>query len=404
MYIARQPIFNTELQVYAYELLYRSSIAATTFGGVEGNVATATVLAGLFNFGFEEIVGNKKAFVNFDEDLLFTETPYMVSSSKLVVEVLETVEPSEKILSKLKQLRKEGYAVALDDFGKNYDDYPLVETANIIKYDILQTPLDELKGAVEKTIRDGKVALAEKIETYEEFIKAKEMGFKLFQGYFFSKPYIVGQYNSEKSYTVEYSVLIAELHKEEPSFDELSRIFETNVDLAYRVFILAGVKRADNNLKSMKEALLKIGINDLILWISVLMIKDSGARKPTELTRLSLTRAKFAEKLVANKIFPLYKKDAFLLGLFSTIDALLDKKMEDIVQDLPFSDELKAALVQEPSEYNKLYDFMLSYENGTVNADDFEFGTNKDKMELVSKLYIEAVRWQDSVLSSIQGV
>ncbi len=401
MYIARQPIFNTEMKVYAYELLYRSSLAATSFGGVESDVATATLLAGLFSCGFEEIVGEKKAFVNFEEALLFTKTPYMVPSNQLVIEVLENVEPSDKVKEKLKEYRKEGYAVALDDFVMDYNEYPLVEMANIIKFDLIQTPLSELKDVVKQVISDGKVALAEKIETYEEFILAKEMGFKLFQGYFFSKPYIVSEYDNEKPYTVEYSVLMAELNKPEPSFDELSKIFEMNIDLVYRVFLLAGVKRVDNNFKSIKEALVKIGINDLILWISVLMIKDSGSKKPTELTRLSLTRAKFSENLAKNRIFPLDKSDAFLLGLFSTVDALLDKRMEDVVDDLPFSDELKKALVYKPSKFNRLYDFILSYEDGSLSSENYDFLSDSVKVDLVSNLYIQSVQWQDSVLATV---
>ncbi len=192
MYIARQAIFNRDLKVYGYELLYRSNKDAKGFSGASSNVATASVIAGTFENGVGLIADKKKAFINFDEEMLFSDLPYLLKSNELVIENLETVQGTPPVVRRVKKLRKDGYSIALDDFVHSYDEYPLVPYANIIKYDLMATPLDRIEPDVKKALDSGKILLAEKVETREEFEKAKEMGFHLFQGYFFQKPQTVG--------------------------------------------------------------------------------------------------------------------------------------------------------------------------------------------------------------------
>lgn len=403
MYIARQPIFDREMNVYAYELLYRSSIDSVQFGNTSMTAATATVLAGLFEDGIEIITGNKKAFVNFDEEILLADHSFDMDPGKIVIEVLEGVKSSEKLISRLNEIRKKGYWIALDDFEEDYDNFPLVKQAHIIKYDLMKTPLDSLTDEVKKALSDKKILLAEKVETQEEFLKAKEMGFHLFQGYFFQKPYIIGKSENKAPSSMQYAMILSELNEEEPSYDKIAKIFESNIDLAYKVIKRAGSKHFEESVTSIKRALTYMGLKELKFWVSILMIKEVSSDKPPELVRISLIRAKFADLLSQTKVFDTQASEAFMLGMFSVIDALLDKKMEDIVKDMPFSEELKKALLGKGGKLNELLDFIKEYEHGNFEKDSKDIMIDSRNLNIVSKLYFEALRWANKTFESMDS-
>ncbi len=404
MYIARQPIFNRDLKVYAYELLYRSSSEDTYFENVSGTIATATLLGALLELGLKQIVSDKKAFINFDEEILLSETPFLLPMDNVVIEILETVKPDVEIISRLKKLSERGYWLALDDFDEDYDTFPFVKCANIIKFDVRQKPLSEIKDSVEKALNDNKIILAEKVETQEEFELAKEMGFHLFQGFFFSKPKIVGSSSNTSPNSISYAILFNELYKEEPSFQKLAELFEVNINTAYKVLRLGGDRNFGGDINFIKKSLQDIGLRDLKRWVSVVMVSDAGADKPMELFRLSLIRAKFAELLTRRRIFNNNIQEAFLLGLFSLLDAMFDKPMKKVVTGLPLSDDAKNCLKKLDSNYNPLYQFIIEYENGEIDMDYLKQKFSEEQIKQQTDCYLEAVKWQSAVFETFEDV
>ncbi len=404
MYIARQPIFNRDMKVYAYELLYRDDINSSRFGSTSNQVATATVMAGLFENGINNITDGKKAFVNFDEEMLFSDVPYLFKPNELVIENLETVRATEQVVDRITKLREDGYTIALDDFVEDYDSYDLVEQARIIKFDLIATPLSEISEPVKKALRDGKLILAEKVESLEEFEEAKRMGFHLFQGFFFQKPYIVSKSESKVSYAAHYALILSELNKSEPSFQKLAEIFETNIDLAYKVIKLAGNKNIDEDIYSIKKALVYMGFADLKLWVSILMMRDIGSHKSPELMRLALVRAKFAELLCKRKIVDTMPLESFMLGLFSTLDALMDEDMLTLMLDMPFSEELKNGLIRKSGQLKDLFDFMIAYESGNLGELENPILREGADTNLVYESYLEAVAWGGEMYKEMKRV
>ncbi|MDD3306309.1 MAG: EAL domain-containing protein [Acetobacterium sp.] len=182
MFIARQPIFNTQLEVYGYELLFRLNSRSTQFGGVSSQGATAMVITGLFESGLENLIEDKIAFINFDEIFIHSEAVELIKPDRMIVEMLENIEVSSNLMARLADIKAMGYSIALDDFAQTYQTYPLTPLADIIKYDLLVTPLDTIAADIPAGLAQGKILLAEKVETQEEFLKAKALGFSLFQG------------------------------------------------------------------------------------------------------------------------------------------------------------------------------------------------------------------------------
>lgn len=400
MYIARQPIFDKAKEVYGYELLFRNSTGSITYTGSSAEGSTAVVLGGLFELGVEKIVGKKKAFVNFNYNSLLSSSIELVDPSTLIVEVLEDVKVDRRLMRRLETLHKEGYRIALDDFIHSVKDYKIVPIADIIKYDLIATPLHTIREEVMEAIRRKKILLAEKVETEEEFIEARKMGFHLFQGYFFSKPVIVAGLKGKKPDISIYRRILNELHSDDPSFQALSEILETDVSVAYRLVNIVSKRNENDIQKGLKSALIKMGLSDFERWVHIIMLQDLSANKPHELIRTSLIRSKFGE-LVAYNCGSLYHRtsEISLMCLFSVLDAMLDLTMEEAMKDLSISDDIKDALVKREGPLEPVLKLAEAYEKGQWgDIDELSKEIGIDSSRLVN-WYMDSITWTDRIMS-----
>ena len=398
MFIARQPIFKRNLEIYGYELLYRSSSTSVQFDGTLSHVATATVIGGLFESGIEHIIENKRAFINFDENFIHSDSLELIEPDKLIIEMLEDVEINQALIERLKILKNKGYKIALDDFIEKYEDYPLIPYADIIKFDLIATPLETIETDVHLALSQRKILLAEKIETKEEFLKAKEMGFHLFQGYFFSKPDIAGRMCDKFPSKIQYIRLIKELKKEEPSYQKLAEIVKNDVKLAYRLMRVISVRSGDELIYSIKKALVFMGLKEIERWIHILMIRDIGESKPEELVRVSLVRTKFAEAIALYGKFKNMKYEASMMGLFSVLDAVLDTTMEEALEGIAIPESIKNALIYGKGALNDVYKLIIAYERGNWE-EVITFSEKVDiNVDVLFEEYLNSVKWAKGTL------
>lgn len=400
MFIARQPIFDKSIKVYGYELLYRAGEKSQTYDSSSSEKSTATVLGGLFELGLDQLVANKKAFVNFDDHFLMSDSIELINANSLVIEILEDTPVTEALLQRIAYLKSKGYKIALDDFAENFEKYPIVPITDIIKYDILITPLETIENDVKQALRQNKILLAEKIETREEFQKAFDMGFHLFQGYFFSKPSIIGGLLSKKTANTVYQRIIAELHKPEPSYHKIAEIVSTDVNMAYRV-MKAGKKLGDEDIsKTIQYALVKMGLHELERWINILMLQELSAQKPFELVRLSLLRSKFGELIAANSNFRSRRYEISLMGLFSVLDAMLDQPMELALEGVSISNDVKDALVLKKGALIPISNIVYAYENGHWNEIPPLADSIHIKQEKLYELYLQSIEWTNRIIEN----
>ena len=397
MFIARQPIFNKRLDVFGYELLFRADSKATAFGGVSSQKATATVIGGLFEEGISNIVENKYAFVNFDEHFIHSDSLELISPDQLIIEMLEDIKVDNRLIRRLEEIKDKGYKIALDDFVEDYDDYPLVSLARIIKFDLLETPLGTIEEDVKKALADRKVILAEKVESKEIFMQAKEMGFHLFQGYFFSRPSLISKSNIRTSSRTQYTRMLWELKKEEPSYQILAGIIEKDVNLAYRFMKVISHRSKKTLIDSIKTGLTYMGLDEIERWVSILMLQDMGKDKPKELVVMSLVRTKFAEEISRHKGNGYMRHEASMMGLFSTLDAMLDRTMEEALEGIALTPSIKEALVEKKGKLYPIYRLLLAYERG----DWIEVATiaveEKIDPTILGEDYLESIKWANEV-------
>ncbi|MBF0495065.1 MAG: HDOD domain-containing protein [Deltaproteobacteria bacterium] len=397
IYLARQPIFDKNKEIYGYELLFRDGLI-NIFPKINGDVATSKILSNtFFSIGLDQIVGDKKAFINFTKELLINKIPTIFPKANIVVEVLEDVEPDDDVIESCRFMSKQGYEIALDDFFYEEKLIPLISIANIIKFDFRLTPPDHIRNVLRKLSAYKLTFLAEKIETYEEFNEALKMGFSYFQGYFFSKPEIL-KGKDIPSYKINYLQILSEINKENFKFSELENIINRDISISYKLlkYLNSAFLGRPNKISSIKDALILLGESGIKQFISVIATAGLASDKPDELIRSSIIRAKLCELLGSLSKTYIDKSELFIVGLFSQLDAMLDNKMETLLVELPLSDKVKKALISREGEMGDYLNFSSCYEKGNWNSCSILTSNLEIDEKQIPKFYIEAVNWAEA--------
>ena len=399
IYVARQPVFNKNKRLYGYELLFRDGLS-NAFPDIDGDTATSKLLSNsFFSIGMNQLTSGKTAFINFPQSLLLKKVPMMFPSEKMIVEVLEDVDPTEQVISACNEIAKAGYSLALDDFVFKNEIRPLIELADIIKIDFMLTPIDEIQKIVNRFERKNIKLLAEKIETYEDFKNALSMGFLYFQGYFFSKPEIISG-KEIAPYKITLLQIVGEANKKDCSFEKLEKLINRDVSISYKLlrYINSAFFKRAREISSIKHAIVLLGEMEVKRFISMVATAELASDKPDELVRASIIRARMCELLGLHSHNGADISELFLMGLFSLIDAMLDNNMEDIMQSLPLSKNIKQALLEEKGDLADYLKLVSSYES--ANWETFSSiisNINVDEKKF-PEFYQEAVSWADSYL------
>jgi len=402
IYVARQPIFDTKNKVFAYELLYRTNEQNFFDQSVNSDVATSLLLMNsYYTFGIDKLVGDGKAFINFDKNLIDSEIPMLLDKEKIVVELLEDIIPDANFVSKVKNLKANGYTIAIDDYVEGYKFEELVHLSDIIKVDFFGNTPEQIAKIVKIWKPRGKILLAEKVETQEVFEWAKGIGFDLFQGYYFSKPSMIKGRNIENS-AFQYVRIMKELNVKEPNYKNIASIIETDVNLTYKLFKLVNMNfTASKKITSIQHALSILGINSFEKWVSLAMVQNLAGNKPQELIKISMTRAKFMELIGLNSKLKSVANEMMLVGILSVIDALLEKPIDEIMMELPLGEDIKNALILLPGKYTLSYELVLDFEKGDfAEEEDWMKAIGLDYAE-IHKYYYEAIEWAENLYSAM---
>ncbi len=371
-FIARQPILTPAQEVFAYELLFRSGLQAAFDPRFSGEQATSKVISnGFYMLGIDKLTHGKKAFINFSEEMLLKEYPLFCDKKMTVVEILETVRTSDEVVAACRNLAAQGYTLALDDFLYTPAFDPLLSLAKIVKFDILQMEREELLRQVEQ-VKPFKVKLlAEKVETHEEFLFLKDLGFHYFQGFFFSKPNIISGRDIPSS-RLQVLRLLKLLNDPDYNFDDIGTIISQDLSLSYRLlkFVNSAWLALPKRIDSLQNAIAMLGEDNLRKWLSLIALSSMADDKPTELIKMAIFRAYFCEKLAG--LLPGLKDHAgslYTIGMFSLLDAILDKPMAEILVELSLSDAINNVLLGKKKNLLAAPLFLLrAYEYGNWPA------------------------------------
>ncbi len=347
-HVARQPIFDRRKRISGYELLFRDQTAKYD-PGVDGDVATSTVLSNsYFSIGMDSLVGGKKSFINFTESLLLQKYPLLLPNDATVIEILENVNPTAELVAACNDMAQQGYTFALDDFTYSPELQPLIDLANIIKFDFRLSSMEEIQTYLQQIQRkDEIILLAEKVETYDEFKHAIDMGFDLFQGFFFCKPELITGREIPGSQLALLQIM-AEVNQPDFDIEKLENLITPDVSLSYKLlrYINSAFFAKAQRISSIQQALVYMGESEIRRFVSLVAMSNLAKGKPGELLRLACIRGKFCELIGGVVKEQVKAAELFTLGMFSLIDAILDQPMEKVMKELPLADDIKTALIQ----------------------------------------------------------
>lgn len=393
-YIARQPIFDLHKRVYGYELLFRSGLDNIFKQEDPDQASSQVIIDSFFLHNISALTGRKRAFINVTRDLLLKEYLLLIPRQLVVVEILENIDPDSEVIAACKKLKKAGYLLAMDDFvyGEKYK--PFMDLADFIKIDFLSTAEKERKSLPQNFSPLGIGFLAEKVETPATFQEALELGYTYFQGNFFSKPTIIPG-KDLPGYKLHYFRIIQEINRPEISFERLEELIKKEISLSYKLFryINSAFFGLKNKVHSIKHAMALLGEKEVKKWLSFITLASIGEDKPEELAVQAIIRARFCESLAPHVGLPSRADGLFLMGMFSLLDAFLDRPLSDLLMEIPLDTDIKKALLGEENRFGELYQCVLAYERGEWGKLSEHGKKFRITEALLSQLYLGAVEW-----------
>ena len=398
LYIARQPIYDRTLKVIAYELLYRDNGQDHAKFVNSDTVTTQVVINTFLTIGLENLAGvARRAFINVTRSFLLENSPMPFPKEHVVLELMEDIIVDDDVIAACQRLVAAGHTIALGNFVFNESLIPLLKTIQIVKINVLALGVAETRRQV-AVLQPFKVkVLAEKIESHEVFEQCQALNVNYFQGYFLARPNLIKQQRPPITRLTALRTLSI-LQNPHAEIKELEKLITQDVVLSYKLlrYINSVAVSLPNKVSSIHQALIITGAEYIRLWASMLVLSDIS-EKPLEIMTIALARAKMCE-LLAIKLHLADKDSFFTIGLFSTLDALMDQPLRDILASLPLSDVINNALLSYQGQSGEVLRTVLAYEEGLEMEEIKQLGLT---ITAVKDIYLEALQWADNNIKSL---
>jgi len=358
--VGRQAIFDRDLGVHAYELLYRDAQGRNTMS--DGDQASSlTLLNAFMEIGLDRIVGPHKAFINLTRHFFVDMPPIPFSPERVVFEVLEDIEVDDVLLDRLATMASQGFALAMDDYAFQPELAPILPLVRYIKVEVQPDRLDELAQRLPALRANGAKLLAEKVETAEQFERLKAMGFDYFQGYFFARPNLVRSSRLHESSGM-VTQLLARLNDPAVVMDEVVQLVSQDPGLSFKVlrYINSAAVGLPRKIESIQRAVMLMGLQRIRAWASLFAMSGLEGR-PVELLNMGLLRANLCEHFA--RLGRQGRPDtAYTVGLLSILDAMLGRPIETLMRELPLPDEIRRAIAAREGLYGDILDRVIRIE------------------------------------------
>ena len=394
-FVARQAILNNQGNPLGYELLFRLGLD-NRFPDIEAELATRRLMAEQFlSQKIEELVGDSLCFVNFPDTLLREGMADAFHQQKLVIEILENATPDQALLESVKHLKQLGLKIALDDHIPNAEWDAFLPLMDFIKLDLRQTSIADCARLIKRCHCYPQLSfIAEKVETQQEFSDAQAAGFSYFQGYYFQQPQVISRRILTTDEITAFE-LLSTVNGTDIDYDRLTELFSRDLSLTYNLLRYVNslsIGYRHQSIDNLRSAIVYLGHQQLKRFTALVMTAYVSKNKNIELYRLSMIRAKWCE-LLAEKVCPALQEDAFMCGLFSLLDALLERPMAEILPHLSITDPISLALLERKGQLGFLMSLMHDHEQ----ADWPRLQQRLDFIHLSettsSQCYEEAVQW-----------
>ncbi|WP_298432704.1 EAL domain-containing protein [Geobacter sp.] len=397
-FLGRQPILDRNQRLFGFELLFRS--ADTLHANVTDylQASASVIFDALSSFGFAEVLGRHKGFINVNADVLMSDAIELLPTGKVVIELLEHVPVTDTIIERCRELKRKGFAIALDDHIYDPVYEPLYEVVDIIKIDLLRTGMENLAAEVEQLRRWTPKLLAEKVETHEQYEECARLGFSYFQGYYFARPTVLTRTRVDVgrlAIVKLFNQLVAEVE-----IAELEQTFKQHPNLILNLLRLVnsvsvGLKE---RITTLRHAIMVIGYHQLRRWAMMALFTNTtkgGGDNP--LLVLAATRARLMELIVAEQPAAHGDRDypdrAFMTGILSLADVLLKVSMDEVVTPLNLNEDVRQALLDREGELGILLSLVERIEQEEFDSISPLFERFSLSMKNLGPVQIEVCHW-----------
>jgi EAL and modified HD-GYP domain-containing signal transduction protein len=383
------------MEIFGYELLYRDG-TGNSANFMDGDEATAKVMVNTFlELGIDQIAGNAQVFLNLTANFFLSRHYEVLPTKNVILEVLETIDPTPSVLEALVRARNNGYHIALDDFILRESHRVLLDHADLVKVDVLALTREELKEQVAMFREYPVRLLAEKVEDREMYDQCLALEFDYFQGYFFCKPQVMEgvRLSSNRMAVV---MLLAKLQDPLIEIHELNDLVKNDVALSVKLlrYVNSASVGLPRSVDSISQAIGLVGTERMRQWASLLVLAQTGD-KPSELMRVALIRAHMCESLCPSSSVP--PGQGFTVGLFSVLDAYFDCEMKQLVENLPLASEILDALLKREGVLGATLEGILAYEQG-----DWDHQAIKSaEADTVNSAYWKSIEWANGVMEEV---
>jgi EAL and modified HD-GYP domain-containing signal transduction protein len=400
-YIARQPIMNKEEKVVAYEILYHQD-SSTLYNQRDYRVANAIAqfFTQIDNSNFLE---GKNAFLTFTPNLLMQNIPRIFVENKLIIQIEDNVLVHPVAQMIIQRYKKQGYRLALVDFEFNNRYFNILSSIDILKVDFANPESDAINTSVSIAKRFNKLVAAYNVNSPEAKKKAAELGCDYFQGESVANMIATKVKHMDHLNSNFFRLMVA-ITKDEADMDEIAAIIELDVTLTFSLLkmVNSAYFALANKIKDIKQALTVLGLGQLKQWVYLLSFNSEGDGMSDELIKISFQRANFCQSLssLVNN-FPLSLSEAYLMGMFSTLDTLLEVSLEDALTQLPVSGELKAGLISREGAAGDLYSLVLCYEKGEWTKMNRYAERLEIPVSIIAQKYFEVIEYVNEMWNEL---
>lgn len=398
LYVARQPVFGAQRKLEGYELLFHDVSTGQT------PVGLYTPSADLLSFGLDTMAGKKRAFVICSEALLKSDAAIQLPASQIVLEISSDISSDPDAVEACRRLKDGGYTLALNDFAFQPAFMPFMDLAGIVKVDFRNSGAVERARVVQSLSPRGVTCLASKVDTFADCAEAEQLGYELLQGFFFCEPSSVSGRGMSASGMVCLEAF-REVSKPDIDFDRVANIIKRDVSFTYKLlrFVNSAALGLRTRIHSIKQALVILGRKEAARWLSLVALRDFGTDKPDELLMACIIRGRMGELIAPSVGLAERSSDIFLLGVFSAIDALVDRPVGEVVRDLPLADDIQKALMGEPNKLRSVLDLVIGYERAKWAGVEASAEDLKLSDENLVNAYIAAVVWAGELFPDLQA-
>ena len=392
-FIARQPIFNRHLEVVGCELLFRGR------GWVEDEPvespqrATATVvLNSLTELDLERIVGRRKAWVEVPREFVLDGLAQAIPAGLSGLEISGSETFDEELVAALRDLKREGYELALDGFDADSLAEPVLDLFDVVRLDVQALGHEGLRAQVQRLRGAPCAILADGIATYADRDFCVSAGCDLLQGHFFCRPAVAGT-RGVSANRLALLQMVSALQRPDVELPEVAQLITRDVALSFRMlrYVNSAALSLRGEVRSIGQALTLLGLENARRW-ATLSVMASVDDKPTELTLTALTRARFCELAGAESEIA-GPAELFTLGLFSVLDALMDTTMREATELLPLADDMREALVERTGPMGDLLRVVIAREEGDPG--------DAPRIPHADECYLRAVIWANDAAESL---